>query len=43
VAYEYKGIVTEPARKGPPPSSTGTKMEFNVIKPGTNGPVKHDH
>jgi len=43
VAYEYKGIMTEPARKGPPPSSTGTKMEFNVIKPGTNGPVKHDH
>jgi hypothetical protein len=43
VAYEFKGPVGEPARNGPPPSSTKTQTEFNVIKPGSKGPAKHQH
>jgi hypothetical protein len=40
VAYEYQGIVTEPARKGPPPSGR-PGAEFNVIKPGPSGGHQH--
>jgi FtsP/CotA-like multicopper oxidase with cupredoxin domain len=42
VAYEYTGLVGVPTRAGPPPSGKPA-AEFNVIKPGTNGPVKHNH
>jgi FtsP/CotA-like multicopper oxidase with cupredoxin domain len=42
VAYEYTGAVGVPARGGPPPSGKPA-AEFNVIKPGSNGPMKHNH
>lgn len=43
VAYEFRGKAPQPVRQGPPPSGERTRMEFNVVKPGSKGAVKHQH
>ncbi len=42
VAYEFKGETT-PAPRQLPKESGQLATEFNVVKPGTMGPMKHDH
>jgi hypothetical protein len=42
IAYEYTGPVSDPARRVTPESGKPA-TEFNVIKPGTQGPGYHDH
>jgi hypothetical protein len=43
VAYEFKGKTTEPVRAGPPQSGEKARMEFDVVKPGSKRPAKHQH
>jgi hypothetical protein len=44
VAYEVAGTAAAPpARKADPPATRRPAAEFNVVKPGTKRPAKHQH
>jgi len=43
VAYEFKGKAPQAVRQDPPPSAEKTRMEFDVVKPGSKRPAKHQH
>jgi hypothetical protein len=43
VAYEFKGTAPQAMRQGPAPSAEKTRMEFDVVKPGSKRPAKHKH
>jgi hypothetical protein len=43
VAYEYKGLAEEPARRSETPAAHGTNVEVTVIKPGSKPMSKSAH
>jgi hypothetical protein len=43
VAYEFTGKAAEAPRQEPKPSRSATVTEFDVVKPGTKRPAKHQH